>query len=44
MSINQSGKEISDAKVTDILSTPKISYIKNSFKIEKGKWVIVNNR
>lgn len=44
ISINQSGKEISDAKVTDILSTPKISYIKNSFKIEKGKWVIVNNR
>lgn len=44
ISINQSDKEISDAKVTDILSTPKISYIKNSFKIEKGKWVIVNNR
>ena len=42
--VNSSGKEIRDAKVTDILTTPKISYIRNSFKIYKGKWVIENNR
>ena len=42
--VNSSGKAIRDAKVTDILTTPKISYIRNSFKIYKGKWVIENNR
>ncbi|EID20904.1 Cna protein B-type domain protein [Streptococcus anginosus subsp. whileyi CCUG 39159] len=44
ITVNQSGKEVPDAKVTDILTTPKISYIRNSFKIYKGKWVIENNR
>ena len=42
--VNSSGKAIRDAKVTDILTTPKISYIRNSFKIYKGKWVIKDNR
>ena len=35
MSINQSGKEISDAKVTDILSTPKILILRTVSKLKK---------
>lgn len=44
ITVNQSGKEIPDAKVTDILKTPNISYVKDSFEIYKGKWVIKDNR
>mgnify|MGYP000010180198 FL=1 len=44
ITVNQSGKEVLDAKVTDILKTPNISYIKNSFEIYKGKWIIKDNR
>ena len=40
ITVNQSGKEVLDAKVTDILKTPNISYVKDSFEIYKGKWVI----
>ncbi|BBD41612.1 Spy0128 family protein [Streptococcus anginosus] len=44
ITVNQSGKEVPDAKVTDILKTPNISYVKDSFEIYKGKWVIKDNR
>lgn len=44
ITVNQSGKEVLDAKVTDILKTPNVSYDKNSFEIYKGKWVIEDNR
>lgn len=44
ITVNQSGKEVPDAKVTDILKTPNVSYDKNSFEIYKGKWVIEDNR
>ena len=44
ITVNQSGKEIPDAKVTDILKTPNISYVKDSFEIYKGKWVIKDNQ
>ena len=44
ITVNQSGKEAPDAKVTDILKTPNISYVKDSFEIYKGKWVIKDNR
>ena len=44
ITVNQSGKEVLDAKVTDILKTPNISYVKDSFEIYKGKWVIKDNR
>lgn len=44
ITVNQSGKEVLDAKVTDLLKTPNISYIKNSFEIYKGKWIIKDNR
>ncbi|WP_270738066.1 Spy0128 family protein [Streptococcus anginosus] len=44
ITVNQSGKEVPDAKVTDILKTPNISYVKDSFEIYKGKWVIADNR
>lgn len=44
ITVNQSGKEVPDAKVTDILKTPNISYVKDSFEIYKGKWIIEDNR
>ncbi|AGU79124.1 hypothetical protein SCI_0135 [Streptococcus constellatus subsp. pharyngis C1050] len=44
ITVNQSGKEVPDAKVTDILKTPNISYVKDSFEIYKGKWIIKDNR
>ena len=41
ITVNQSGKEVPDAKVTDILKTPNISYVKDSFEIYKDVTQVV---
>lgn len=37
--INRSGKNFSAVVITDLLKSQGISYVKDSFKIEKGTWV-----
>ncbi len=39
ISINQSNKEMVNAKVTDELLNPGVQYVENSFQILEGKWV-----
>ncbi|EGV08889.1 Cna protein B-type domain protein [Parvimonas sp. oral taxon 393 str. F0440] len=39
IAINQTNKEMVNAKVTDTLLNPGVQYIEDSFKILEGKWV-----
>ncbi|MGT2925249.1 Ig-like domain-containing protein [Streptococcus caviae] len=36
--VNRSGKNFPAAVITDLLRSPGVTYIQNSFKIEKGTW------
>ncbi|HHK5603456.1 Ig-like domain-containing protein [Streptococcus mutans] len=36
--VNRSGKNFPAAVITDLLKSPRVTYVQDSFKIEKGTW------